>query len=306
MNIEARPVVSPNNVTICVATYRRVDMLDTLLSGVVPQATALGATVVVVDNDPEASARGVCARYSEVKYYVEPTPGIAAARNACLFYSPADTEAYVFVDDDEYVADNWLTVLVRTLNETEADAVVGPAHPIYPAHAPRWMKKGQFFEYSIHETGPHPYLPATNNTILRTGSLLKLDRPHFDDAFGLTGGSDTELFHRLSLAGCQFYWTNDAIVYEPVLDSRLSFAWIWRRGVRSGNVLARIRLRHQPPWRVFLGGIVRLNYGLLVTLRSLLLGRGLQYRDTIYIMRAFGFWGAVAGRNIVEYRRGPR
>src|SRR3954469_16278179 len=71
------------SVVVAVLTYRRTDRLAGLLPQLVQQAAAVGAAVLVVDNDPEASARPVAAG-SPVRYVHEPRPGIAAARNRAL------------------------------------------------------------------------------------------------------------------------------------------------------------------------------------------------------------------------------
>ena len=74
-------------VVVAVLTYRRPDDLAAALPALVEQARAYGdrASVLAVDNDPDGgAAEAVAAADAGVRYVHEPTPGIAAARNAAL------------------------------------------------------------------------------------------------------------------------------------------------------------------------------------------------------------------------------
>ena len=66
--------------------------------------------------------------------------------------------------------------------------------------------------------------------------------PHtrFDPSFGLTGGEDTEFFYRLFVSGRRLIWCDEAVVTEPVSETRLTLQWIRRRGFRSGQTYQRI------------------------------------------------------------------
>lgn len=52
-------------------------------------------------------------------------------------------------------------------------------------------------------------------------------------------------FDQLRGLGARFAFVDSAAVKEPVIPSRLSFAWLWRRRIRYGQTHARLlRLRH--------------------------------------------------------------
>ena len=116
------------HVTIGVLTYRRTDDLAALLPALVDQARQcrLPATVIVVDNDPDASASGLVATLDShlVRYVHEPQPGIAAARNRAL--DEAETDLLVFIDDDERPVPRWLDLMIETWQFHRPAAVVGP------------------------------------------------------------------------------------------------------------------------------------------------------------------------------------
>lgn len=74
-------------VVVAVLTYRPPQDLAAVLLLLVRQADrcADSVEVLVVDNDPEAGARGLVPAFTgPVRYVHEPTPGIAAARGASM------------------------------------------------------------------------------------------------------------------------------------------------------------------------------------------------------------------------------
>ena len=103
--------LSGPRVAVCLATFRRPAELDRILPVLVEQRAALSppASIIVVDNDPDAGARDqVAAAITRFKgadgadgpgagggisYVHEPTPGIAAARNAAIDAALADVAA---------------------------------------------------------------------------------------------------------------------------------------------------------------------------------------------------------------------
>lgn len=293
-----------SNVYLCIATYDRNVLLEQLLSSVLRDFARDPARLIVVDNSPTGVSRALVAAVAPCALYLhEPRPGIAEARNAALEHLPATADAVVFVDDDEIVTAGWLEALVRHANETGADVVTGPVLSRLPADAPRWIVRGRFLQRESHVTGPYPFLPATNNTLVRAQWFVGERGARFDESFSLTGGSDTELFDRLRKRGAKIQWCNEALVEEDIPRARLTARWVWKRGVRSGNVLARIQLKERSKGRVLAEGVARLIYGVARVLWRSVRFQPLQYADTIYVMRGFGFFGAVLGRLHVEYAR---
>lgn len=296
-------------ITICIATHQRPALLEKLLHSLATDKHDFTTTVLVVDNDSDGSAKSTVQEVSsrgtmDIRYLIEPEPGIAAARNAAINSVPKDTWAVVFIDDDEWVPSGWLSALIHCLQTCGADVVTGPVKSELPKDTPQWMVRGEFLELEREQhTGPYGFLPATNNTAVKIAALAKLRGQYFDSSFGLTGGSDSELFSRMRDAGATFWWCEDAVVYEHIPRSRLSVRWIWRRGVRSGNVLARLMLRKRSRAHVLVAGLARLAYGLVMTVGALATGKGIRYRDSIYVMRGFGFIGACFNRLIREYDR---
>src|SRR4051795_12790991 len=90
--------------TIAVLPFRRPSELQRLVPLLFEQIQASGLPfdVLVVDNDPDASAQPVLEELGRpgLRWVSEKTPGIAAARNRALDES-LDHDLLVFIDDDE-------------------------------------------------------------------------------------------------------------------------------------------------------------------------------------------------------------
>lgn len=300
----AKPTIKPAKTVIGVATFRRDALLITLLNALVPQASRIGAKVVVVDNDPDQSARWVPSRFPPSQGVVtllrQPEPGIAAARNAAVEFA-IGSDAICFIDDDEVPHDRWLETLIAHANRSGADVVVGPVEPVLPTPCPRWIRASNAFNRPRAESGTDVKWPATNNVLIRTDAFNLLSDPRFSPEFSLTGGSDAELFWRLRRGGATFSWCDEAVVTEDVPRSRATFKWIWRRGIRLGNVSARLLLRDKPRWQVLVIGLARVPAGCILGPWGLVRHRSLlQFMHT---PKGLGMIQATRGNLTVEYKR---
>jgi succinoglycan biosynthesis protein ExoM len=230
-------------IDVCVCTYRRLEIEDTLSSLAAMNVPAHASVkVIVADNDDWPSAEEAVEALAaempfEVIYVHAPTSNISIARNACLEHATGNFVA--FVDDDEEVSRDWLVELVAMAEETGADAVLGPVQSIYSSAAPRWMQRGDF-----HSTQP-VWVKGDIRTGYTCNVLLRRTSPHvegrrFNLARGRTGGEDTEYFANMRDAGGTIAFAPDALVYERVPDNRARFSWLLRRRFRVGQTHGRL------------------------------------------------------------------
>jgi succinoglycan biosynthesis protein ExoM len=230
-------------ISVCIATYRRVDRLAAVLDDL-SQQTLLPMEIVVVDNDAEASAAAVVEAHRRtgppfaLHYAVQPQKNIALTRNRTV--ELATGEWLAFIDDDERAPREWLAQLDAAVKTYAADGVLGPVDPAVPSEAPLWIRKGKFYDFPRMATGKvvPPNRLRFGNVLLRGRLLRKIDML-FDPAYGLTGGEDGDLLSRLALGGARIVWCDEAIVREPIEQSRLSLAWLLRRSLRGGQDFAR-------------------------------------------------------------------
>ena len=233
----------PLRIDICVCTYRRRELDDTLRSLgelIVPANAAV--RIIVADNDATPSARDRVNALAagipfEVVYVHCPASNISIARNACLDNWTGDF--LVFIDDDETASKEWLAELLEVAEATDADVVLGPVLALYADDAPGWMRRGDF----------HSTAPVWVKNEIRTGytanTLLRRASPHvagrrFNLALGRTGGEDTEYFTQLHQAGGTIAFAPRAAVYEPVPQNRTQFSWLTKRRFRMGQTHGRL------------------------------------------------------------------
>ena len=230
-------------IDICVCTFRRPQLADTLRSlGAQEVPPEVSVRLVVADNDHAPSARNlVDALRADIPFdltYVHcPAGNISVARNACLDAAKGDFLA--FIDDDCVASPGWLAALLATAEETKADAVLGPVHAIYAETAPSWMQRGDF-----HSTLPvcvrGAYLTGyTCNVLMRRGSP-HLDGRRFDVALGRSGGEDTAFFTAIRRAGGTIAYADEAVASEAVPAERARFSWLARRRFRTGQTHGRL------------------------------------------------------------------
>ncbi|SKB61602.1 Glycosyltransferase, GT2 family [Arthrobacter sp. 49Tsu3.1M3] len=278
--------------------------------------TDLPTTVLVIDNDPEASARPIVEglagtlRPGLVRYVHEPKPGIAAARNRAL-REAASSALLVFIDDDEVPSERWLEQLVDLQRSSGAAAVVGPVISEYEYEPEPWIEAGGFFNRRRLATGTRLDVAATNNLLLDLQQVRAL-RLGFDERFGLSGGSDTLFTRQLVQRGGSMLWCDEAMVVDRVPSSRLTRSWVLRRALRSGNSAARVglELAAGPTARlrargVSLGsGSVRLAGGTARLAAGLISGSVQQQaRGMRTAARGLGMASGAFGYVYSEYRR---
>lgn len=297
-------------ISVCVCTFRRPQMLDALLTRLAAQQCP-PTEIVVVDNDPAHSALPVLQAWADrlpLRTVHVPQPNIALARNAAVALARGDWLA--LIDDDEEPGPDWLALLLQTQVATGADGVMAPVLARYTEATPTWMREGGFFERRRFATGTPVFTEdsRTGNVLLRAAMVRSLPGP-FDPAFGRSGGEDTLFFSLLHRASYRFVWCDEATVSEEVPADRARSAWILRRAYRGAQTFVRVELYPlagaQRAWRATVLGA----RALAQLAASLLLALAAWPRSRV---RAF-FWlrtacaqcgklSALAGARYLEYR----
>lgn len=229
---------------IGLCTYKRRDSLERLLQHIAVAARQISVplTVIVVDNDGddpqvEPSVREFSqASGLAVRYRIERTPGISAARNA--IFDEAHLLGMRFmamIDDDEWPSPQWLAELLKMQESTCAVVVGGPVRPVFPDSAEALRKFSRYWSVDKQFLKGKPFVFCTCNFLIDLQAIAAVPRPLFDEEFGLSGGGDTVFFRSLFFAGHAMAWSDAAWVNEEVPASRASFGWIRQRRFRVGN-----------------------------------------------------------------------
>ncbi|WGM31558.1 glycosyltransferase family 2 protein [Brevundimonas sp. NIBR11] len=225
-------------VSVIVPTLRRPESLERALRSLFSQ-TAPIASIVVVDNDPQATARDTATRLTAESpcpliYRHEPHPGVATARNAGL--QETDAPLIAFLDDDEAASPQWLAALLTALDRTNADVVFGPISGRVPADT-GWATS--YLEAFFGRAGPSttqridkPW--GCGNSLMVRATALPGPAP-FDASADQSGGEDDALFAALGARGGTFGWAADAWVEEFAPPHRATMRYALSRAFAYGQ-----------------------------------------------------------------------
>jgi succinoglycan biosynthesis protein ExoM len=228
-------------VCVIVPTMRRPESLARALRSIFAQR-GLGArpvSVVVVDNDPAATARLPVETLRPespfpLAYRHEPRPGVATARNSAL--AETDAPLIAFLDDDEAASPGWLAALLQAQEQTGADAVFGPIAGRVP-DGTGWASG--YLERFFGREGPtstglinHGY--GCGNSLMVRATALPGPAP-FDIGADQTGGEDDALFAALQARGGRFGWAADAWVEEFAPPHRATMRYALARAFAYGQ-----------------------------------------------------------------------
>ena len=303
---------------IAVLTFRRPVDLAEVLPLLLAQADRVIEVarphVLVIDNDPDASARAFVEAYETdvvpLIYVHEPQPGITAARNRALA-AAADVDLLVFIDDDERPTLPWLSSLLEVHRAAGPAAVVGPVVSVYERQPERWISAGRYFERLTHDTGAELALAATNNLLLDLRQIRRFGL-RFDTGLGISGGGDTLFTRQIVAHGGRMLWSAEAVVTDIVPRARVTRRWVVLRAFRSGNSdsvtalllastrSARARARVLSTAR----GSARAANGLLQIVGGMLTMKlAWRARGTRTLARGAGMLSGAWGYGYSEYRR---
>lgn len=232
-----RTTPTSQTVDICVCTFRRPEVVDTLRSLMAQDAPGLTLRVIVADNDGHPSAQARVESIAEeasfpIVYVHAPERNISIARNACL--DAATAEWLAFIDDDETATEGWIASLFAKAAAERRDVVFGPVLALYPEDTPDWIRAG---DYLSARAPVHRGVVSTGHS----GNVLMRwrDSPWMAERFllskGRTGGEDVEFFFRLFRIGASLGVCEAAIAYEAAPLQRLTYQWIHRRRFLAGQ-----------------------------------------------------------------------
>ncbi len=222
------PLAFPS-LTIAICTKDRPEGLERLLESLRTQLAAAAAArrpieVLIVDNAPSDSrTRDLAARWPDVRYVLEPKPGLNFGRNRAVRES--GSEFLTYLDDDVVVDCGWLAGLCEAwAANRDAGAFTGQvlaleleteAQIIFERRGGfrRGFDRVRYGPISVNDQlypGGAGSFGAGANMCFRTRMLAALGG--FDEALDtgawVPGGGDLDMFYRVIRAGYP-------LVYEP-------------------------------------------------------------------------------------------
>ena len=218
----------PLRVSVVVCTYNRADLLPGALQSLlrldIPAHWEF--ELLVVDNgSTDRTARVVAelmrASDRRMRYILEPTAGVAAARNTGVAQATGDWIA--FCDDDQLADPAWLRELVSFARRRNFRVVGGAMRLILPPSATDVpCEVRSIFSETPVLTGPR----ACGRFESPSGGNALIERSVFEevglfDATLAEAGEDIEFFSRARMAGIAVWVQPAAIVHHRVQPSRL-------------------------------------------------------------------------------------
>ena len=116
--------------SICIATYKRPELLKKLLESLskqkIPESVEI--EVIIVDNDKSESVKEVVVKAGKelglyLRYFTQPINNLSLTRNVSV--AEAKGEYIFFIDDDEIASAEWISYRYNSLFKYDADAVFG-------------------------------------------------------------------------------------------------------------------------------------------------------------------------------------
>lgn len=294
---------------IGIITYKRPESLRRLLTALTAQVfedkDPVPFTVVLVDNDANATARPVADEFRSrlsITYVVEPQLGIPMARERVMASLPDGCDLLAWIDDDESPMPAWVDSLVTLQRETEADIVIGAVEAILPENTPAWIRKGGFFNRRRFIDRATLSEGATNNCLMKI-SAIKAANLKFDARMRYTGGSDTLFFRHAAKKGLRIVWSASAVVHDFIPLERCSLKWLLRRNFRAGTTLAICDMEIDGIW----GWLRRLGRAFTKIFQGLINlpvgfeGRHELAKSFLMFARGFGMLAGLLGMRYEEY-----
>jgi GT2 family glycosyltransferase len=240
------PSIDPSIATVvCIPSFRRPQHLRLTLDSLARQRTDRRFAVVIVENDALACGSvPVATEFLRAGKFaglciVEPRQGnchaINAAFETALATFPAATH-FLMIDDDEIASPDWLELMVRAAEATDADVVGGPVLQRFDDDTKRGLQRHPAFLPAYDTSGPVPIIYGCGNCLIKRSVFASLASPAFDLRFNFLGGGDVDFFTRCRRAGLQFHWVAEAVIVETVPNNRTSPAWLAMRGLRIGAI----------------------------------------------------------------------
>ena len=246
-----------HDISVVVSTYNRSSLLATTLNSLFEQRDFPGRyEVIVVDNNSSDDTAEVVRRYAgsnnpDLVYVFEPRQGVSHARNTGIANSRAPIVA--FVDDDVWVARNWLASIRREFDANpDVVCIGGKVLPQWDAPPPNWLTREHWSPIALQDYGDQPVeIDGTNQLCLLTANIAFRKRifaeiGRFDPALqriyeepGST--EDAELLERLWSIGGKCRYSPDIIATTAVPANRMTRAYHRRWHAGHGRFFAMMR-----------------------------------------------------------------
>lgn len=251
-------MASSPGVSVIICCYNSASRLPVTLSHLKAQVTfgEVPWEVIVVDNASTDGTGQLATKLwgkessSNLRVVSEPKPGLINARKKG--FEVAQFEFISFIDDDNWVPDNWVfTVFNKMQAYPQAAVIGGRSEPVFEVDPPDWFdeEKGCFaVGEQAAEEGDVTYIRGwvwgAGLNIRKTAWLDLLEQGYEPLLFGrkgqnLTSGEDNELCYAFRLKGYKIIYSPMLVLQHQISLNRLNWKYISRlyRGFGTMNLV---------------------------------------------------------------------
>lgn len=245
-------------ISIVICCHNSSQRLSTTLAHLAQQHTPshIPWEIIVVDNASTDNTAQVAQNYligrtsTPLRVVCEPQPGLIFARQRG--FREAQYEFVNFIDDDNWVASNWVETIYRVMLEhPEAGACGGKSEAVAEVDLPVWLKRhegkyaiGNQAEASCDVTWTRGYLWGAGLTIRKSAWEFLISNgfsPLLTGRIGgrLAAGDDSEICLALRLAGWKLWYDERLEIQHYLSAARLRWDYLKRlvRGFGASSVL---------------------------------------------------------------------
>jgi glycosyltransferase involved in cell wall biosynthesis len=250
--------LSTAEISVAICTYNREKYLPQLFSSIVAQTLAPERfEILLIDNNSPGNTKELFAQFSAAQpsfschYFLETNQGLSHARNRAI--AEATAPLITFLDDDAFIAPNYLETLVEAFTQyPDCGAVGGPIHLHYEEIKPNWENKYLNSLLGYFDKGLEPFVfekdyPRGSNMAFRTQIFQQIGM--FNVELGrigkrMYGGEEKDLFNRIYSAKIPVRYAPEAMVYHCVPLERTTFEFIKKQALGTG-ISERLRSKNE-------------------------------------------------------------
>jgi len=290
-------------ISVAICTYNREKYLPQLFASIEKQTLALDRfEVVLVNNNSPGNTAELFQEFQrknpslQTRYCEEINQGLSFSRNHAIQH--ANFELITFLDDDAFIDEHYLSVLVDEFSASpEVMAIGGKILLHYEDAIPKWENRFLNSLLGYFNKGDEKLIfksndyPRGSNMAFRSSVFSEIGG--FDVTLGrigsdLSGGEEKDLFNKLYKHNMKVVYLPNALVFHSVPIERTLTSFIKKQGLGTGKS-ERIRSSNEGA----LSYIKRLFIELIKWGASLLIA--LYYLFTLHYHRAkmillFRYW----------------
>src|SRR5215467_4196600 len=236
------------SVSIIIPTFNGAARIRKCLEALLPQAAAINAEILVVDDGSTDSTGEVVSRFSGVRLISQANAGPAAARNRGAL--EAKGTIILFTDDDCVPTTDWLAAMTTPFEDPAVVGVKGAYRTRQQSLVARFVQADYEDRYRLMATLPEIDFIDTYAAAFRRERFLEMNG--YDTTFPVACAEDIELSYRMSERGWKMKFVPTAIVYHTHPDKfwlymkkKYKFAF-WRMLALRKNPKKTLKDSHTP------------------------------------------------------------